>query len=78
VLFRSLIPTNYNNQANLTIALSSGNKTFGTLPFTIDQILEDPAPSDTDMDPSMQSSMSSALQNINSILANIVKSLSTV
>ncbi len=74
-----LIPTNYNNQANLTIALGSpGTPPFGYLAFPIDQSLEGPSPSDADMPPSLQSGMSAALQNINSILANIVKSLSTV
>jgi len=73
-----LIPTNYNNQANLTIMLSAGGAPFGSLTFPIDQSLEGPSPSDSDMSPSLQSGMSGALQNINSILANIVKSLSTV
>ncbi len=73
-----LIPTNYNNQANLTIMLGTGGVSFSNLTFPIDQSLAGPSPSDADMTPSLQSGMSGALQNINSILANIVKSLSTV
>jgi hypothetical protein len=73
-----LIPTRYNNQANLTIMYGNGVIPFGVLSFPVDTVLENPAAGDADMDPALQSEMSSALQNINSILANIVKSLSTV
>jgi hypothetical protein len=73
-----LIPTGYNTDANLTISLSDGLAPFATLYFNVDSSLEDPVAGDADMNPSTRSRISSALQNINSVLINIAKSLSTV
>lgn len=73
-----IIPTRYNVDANLTVAVGENGTVFATLPFTVDAVLEDPGAGEADMDDATYISISSALQNINSVLANIAKSLSTV
>jgi hypothetical protein len=73
-----VIPTRYNNNANITIILKNGNTPFATLVFPVDSVLENPAAGETNMTDTTYSQMASALQNINSVLANIAKSISTV
>jgi len=72
------IPTRYNNNANLTIVMSFNGGEFATLVFPVDSVLETPGAGEADMDSATYNKISSALQNINMILANIGKSLSTV
>ena len=73
-----VIPTRYNNNANLTMILSVNGTDFATLIFTVDSILEPPTPAEADMDSATYIKIASALQNINMILSNIGKSISTV
>jgi hypothetical protein len=73
-----IIPTRYNNNANLSLTLGEEGVPFAVLYFTVDTILEPPSPAETDIDSATYSAISSALQNINSVLMNIAKSLSTV
>ncbi len=73
-----LIPTNYNNDANLTIFVEYGGSVVATLHYTVDHVLEDPAPSEMDMDDYTNALIGSAVQNINLVLSNVGKSISTV
>jgi hypothetical protein len=73
-----IIPTRYNNNANLTMILSINGTDFATLVFTVDSILEPPTGGEANMDAGTYALISSALQNINSVLSNIGKSISTV
>lgn len=73
-----LMPTRYNNNANLTFFMYYNNTNFANLTFTIDSVLEDPAASEMTMDESTNALIGSALQNINQVLSNIGKSISTV
>ncbi len=73
-----VIPTRYNNNANLTLVLSVNGTDFATLVFPIDSILEEPTPAEANMDSTTYALISSALQNINSVLSNVGKSISTV
>jgi len=73
-----IIPTRYNNNANLTLVLAYEGNNFATLTFNIDSVLEEPSAGEGDMDDSTYALISSALQNINMVLSNIGKSISTV
>lgn len=73
-----LIPTRYNNNANLTIFVEYGGTNIANLTYTVDTVLADPAPSEMDMDEYTNALIGSALQNINLVLSNIGKSISTV
>ncbi len=73
-----VIPTRYNNPAVLAVDIYYNSSPVATLVFTVDSTLELPAASEADMDDATYSLISSALQNINSVLINIGKSLSTV
>lgn len=73
-----LIPTNYNNDANLTIFVEYGGSNIANLTFTVDSLLEPPTPAEADMDPATNALIASALQNINQVLSNVGKSISTV
>ncbi|MFH1394220.1 MAG: hypothetical protein ABII71_00475 [Candidatus Micrarchaeota archaeon] len=74
------IPTRYNTLATFSVALTepSAGAPFVTLVFPVDSTLEDPTAGETDMDDLTTALIASNLQNINSILENIAKSLSTV
>jgi len=73
-----LIPTRYNNNANLSVMIGMEDSPFAYLNFTVDPTLAPPTGSDADMDSATRSAISAAQQNINSVLVNIAKSLSTV
>ena len=73
-----LIPTRYNNNANLTIFVEYNGTNIANLTYNIDTVLADPAPSEMDMDEYTNALIGSALQNINLVLSNIGKSISTV
>ena len=73
-----LIPTRYNNDANLTFFVDYGGSNIANLSFTVDTLLEPPTPAEADMDPATNALIASALQNINQVLSNIGKSISTV
>ncbi len=73
-----LMPTRYNNNANLTFFMYYNNTNFANITFTIDSVLEDPQPSEMTMDDPTNALIGSALQNINQVLSNIGKSISTV
>ena len=73
-----LIPTHYNNNANLTFFVHYNNVNIANLTFTVDTILEPPAPTEMDMDEATNALIASALQNINQVLSNVGKSISTV
>ncbi len=73
-----LMPTRYNNNANLTFLMYYNDTNFANLTFTIDSVLEDPQPSEMTMDNPTNALIGSALQNINQVLSNIGKSISTV
>jgi len=73
-----LIPTRYNNNANLTLFVYYNNSNVANLTFTVDTVLADPSPSEMDMDEYTNALIGSALQNINLVLSNIGKSISTV
>ncbi len=72
-----LIPTRYNNNANLTIFVEYGTN-VANLTFTVDSFIEPPTPAEADMDAATNALIASALQNINQVLSNIGKSISTV
>jgi len=73
-----IIPTHYNNDEWLTIFISNGGVPFATMTFSVDSTLEPPTGAEADMDTATYIAISSALQNINSVLVNMGKSLSTV
>jgi len=73
-----LIPTRYNNDANLTFLIDYGGSPVTTIAFNVDSLLEPPTPTEADMDPVTNALIASALQNINQVLSNIGKSISTV
>ena len=73
-----VIPTRYNNDANFTIVFWYNNTPFATVVFPIDSVLEPPTGAEADMDSTTYALIASALQNINSVLVNIGKSISTV
>lgn len=73
-----LIPTRYNNNANLTIFVEYGGANIANLTYNVDTVLEEPAPTEMDMDDYTNALIGSALQNINLVLSNIGKSISTV
>jgi len=73
-----LIPTRYNNNANFTIFVEYGGSNIANLTYNVDTVLEDPSPSEMDMDDYTNALIGSALQNINLVLSNIGKSISTV
>ncbi|MCP4647656.1 MAG: hypothetical protein GY852_07970 [bacterium] len=72
-----LIPTRYNNDANLTIFVEY-NGNIANLTFTVDGLLEPPTAAEADMDAATNALIGSALQNINQVLSNIGKSISMV
>ncbi|MEW6749178.1 MAG: hypothetical protein AB1295_05720 [Candidatus Micrarchaeota archaeon] len=74
----SIIPTRYNNLANVSVMIGQEESPFAILYFPIDSTLAPPTGADADMDSATRSAISAAQQNINSILVNIAKSLSTV
>ncbi|MEW5995969.1 MAG: hypothetical protein AB1657_00020 [Candidatus Micrarchaeota archaeon] len=73
-----LIPTRYNNNANLTLFVYYNDSNVANLTFTVDSVLEPPSSSEMDMDDYTNALIGSALQNINLVLSNIGKSISTV
>jgi hypothetical protein len=73
-----VIPTRYNNDANFTIYFWQNDTLFATVSFPVDSVLEPPTGAETDMDTTTYALIASALQNINSVLVNIGKSISTV
>lgn len=73
-----IIPTNYNNPAVLRSDISYGGSHMAVLTFTVDTVLEEPTAAEADMDSGTYSLISSALQNIISVLINMGKSMSTV
>ncbi|MBD3397880.1 hypothetical protein GF412_01885 [Candidatus Micrarchaeota archaeon] len=73
-----LIPTRYNNDANLTVFVEYGGSNIATLTFAVDSLLEPPTSSEPTMDTATNALIASALQNINQVLSNIGKSISTV
>lgn len=73
-----LIPTRYNNNANLTLFIYYNGTNIANLTYTVDSVLADPAASEMDMDEYTNALIGSALQNINLVLSNIGKSISTV
>jgi len=74
----TLIPTRYNNNANLTIFVDYGGTNIANLSFSVDSLLEPPTAAEANMDPTTNALIASALQNINQVLTNIGKSISTV
>ena len=72
------IPTRYNNNAHLSLAVGEGDMPFVVLTFDVDQTLENPTSGEADMDIATRSAIAGAQQNINSVLMNMGKSLSTV
>lgn len=73
-----IIPTRYNNDANFTIIFVVNNTEFATVSFPVDSVLGPPGAGEGTMDSATYSLIASALQNINSVLVNIGKSISTV
>ena len=73
-----IIPTKYNNNANLTIRLYKNFTQFATVSFPVDTNLESPLPTETPMDTATYSLIASSLQNINMVLSNMGKSISTI
>jgi len=74
----TIIPTRYNNNANFTIKVFYNYVNVANVTFTYDELLEEPQPSDPDMDPATHSAFSTGMQNINIVLLNIGRSISTV
>jgi len=73
-----VIPTRYNNNANLTVRLYKNLNNFANITFQIDSNLEPPQSTEADMDDSTYSLIASSLQNINMILANMGQSISQI
>ncbi|MEM4332357.1 MAG: hypothetical protein QW500_03705 [Candidatus Micrarchaeia archaeon] len=73
-----VIPTKYNNNANLTIRLYKSNVQFAEVSFPVDTQLEPPAAMDEDMDEATATLIASSLQNINMVLSNMGASISTI
>lgn len=73
-----LIPTRYNNDAELTIFVEYGGSNIANLTFAVDSLLEPPTAAEPSMDAATNALIASALQNINQVLSNIGKSISTV
>jgi len=73
-----LIPTKYNNNANITLLIYYNDSAIANIVFDVDPMPEPPAATESAMDDSLYGVLSSSLQNINAVLANIGKSLSTV
>ncbi len=73
-----IIPTKYNNNANITVSVSYGGSEVATLVLDVDPNPEEPASGEKDMGADIYAVLASSLQNINAVLANIGKSLSTV
>jgi len=73
-----VIPTRYNNNANLTLFLNYGGDNFINISFSVDSVLEEPGGGEADIDDVTYAQISSALQNIILVLSNIGKSISTV
>jgi len=73
-----VIPTGYNNNANITLGIWYNGSQVGTVSFPVDAVLASPGAGETDMDDGTYALISSALQNINSVLSNFGKSISTV
>ncbi|MEM4194765.1 MAG: hypothetical protein QXY05_00485 [Candidatus Anstonellales archaeon] len=74
----TIIPTRYNNNANFTIKVFYNYMNVANVTFTYDELLEDPQPSDPTMDPATHSAFSAGIQNINIVLINMGRSISTV
>jgi len=74
----TIIPTRYNNNANFTIKVFYNYSNVANVTFTYDELLEGPQPSDPTMDPATHSAFSAGLQNINIVLINMGRSISTV
>lgn len=74
----TIIPTRYNNNANFTIQVFYNYSNVANVTFTYDELLEPPQPSDPTMDPATHSAFSAGLQNINIVLINMGRSISTV
>jgi len=73
-----VIPTRYNNNANLTVRLYKNMDNFANITFQIDSNLEPPQSTEAEMDDSTYSLIASSLQNINMILANMGQSISQI
>lgn len=73
-----LIPTKYNNNANITVLISYSGGNIGTYVLDVDSNLEEPDSSESNMSDALYMALASSLQNINAVLANVGKSLSTV
>lgn len=73
-----LIPTEYNNNANITLLIYYNDSAIANIVFNVDSTLEPPVAAESDMNDTLYGALSSSLQNINMVLANIGKSLSTV
>lgn len=73
-----IIPTRYNNNANITVLVSYSGSPVATLVLDVNSTLGEPAASEKDMSDDIYAILAPSLQNINSVLANIGKSLSTV
>ncbi|MFH1222017.1 MAG: hypothetical protein V1492_02940 [Candidatus Micrarchaeota archaeon] len=73
-----LIPTGYNNNANFTVLVSNNGTPLGEIQFIVDPTVDVPQSSEADMDDQIYAAISASMQNINSVLVNIAKSLSTV
>ncbi|MEM2908555.1 MAG: hypothetical protein QW171_00140 [Candidatus Bilamarchaeaceae archaeon] len=73
-----VIPTRYNNNATFDVTINDNGAIIAVLNFAVNSTLEEPAADEADMDDATYSLISSALQNINSVLINIGKSLSTI
>jgi hypothetical protein len=73
-----VVPTGYNNNANITLQIWYNGSQAGTVSFPVDPVLADPGAGEANMDDVTYALISSALQNINSVLSNFGKSISTV
>jgi len=73
-----IIPTKYNNNANITVLISYNGSVIGTVVLDVDSSPEEPGPSESNMSDALYGVLASSLQNINAVLANVGKSLSTV
>ncbi|MEM3499785.1 MAG: hypothetical protein QXI17_03945 [Candidatus Bilamarchaeaceae archaeon] len=73
-----IIPTKYNNNANIKVLISYSGGTIGSYELDVDPLLKEPDSDEKDMSDSLYVALASSLQNINAVLANVGKSLSMV
>ena len=73
-----MIPTYYNNNAKITADVSLNGSPLTTLVFSVDNLLEPPTVTEADMTDNVYYSISSDLQNVNMVLMNLGKSISTI